>query len=340
MNDSLLPVGKLPPALLGQLLSQAPADDPAIVLGPGPGIDCAVVDLGTTYLVFKSDPITFASEEIGWYLVQINANDIATTGARPRWLLITALLPEGRTTYMQVESMAQEIFSACQAVQVSVIGGHTEITAGLDRPIIVGTMIGEVEPGRLVSPMGAQPSDNILLTKGVPIEATAILAREFPEKLRAFLSDEELQAAGNFLHHPGISVLEDARVAIGAGKVTAMHDPTEGGLAAALWELAEACGRTLVIDRSLVPVPPVSLKICQALKLDPLSAISSGALLLTVAPSDAHPIALALQAEGIDCTNIGQVEEGPAAVQTTGPSAGRETLPRPERDEIARLYEE
>ncbi|MGW8319800.1 MAG: AIR synthase family protein [Candidatus Promineifilaceae bacterium] len=339
MNDSVLPVGKLPPALLAQLLSQAPTDDPRIVLGPGPGIDCAVIDLGTTYLVLKSDPITFASDEIGWYLVQVNANDIATTGAKPRWLLITALLPEGRTTYRKVESMAEEIFNACQAIGVSVIGGHTEITAGLNRPLIVGTMIGEVEPDRLVSPTAARPGDKILLTKGVPIEATAILAREFPEKLRAFLSDEELQAAGNFLHHPGISVLEDARVAIGAGKVTAMHDPTEGGLAAALWELAEACGRTLVIDRSLIPVPPVSLKICQALKLDPFAAISSGALLLTVAPSDAHSIALALQAEGIDCTNIGQVQEGPAVVQTATPGAGHERLPRPERDEITRLYE-
>lgn len=337
MRD-LLSVGKLPVDLLNRLLSKVPLQDPRVLLGPGVGLDCAVVDLGVTLLVFKSDPITFASDEIGWYLVQVNANDIATTGAQPRWLLVTLLLPEGETTAELVEQISAQIHSACQKIGVSVIGGHTEITYGLERPIVVGTLIGEVARQNLVTPQGAAPGDRILLTKGVPIEATAILAREFPSRLAGALSAAERKQAANFLYDPGISVLRDAQIATQAGQVTAMHDPTEGGLAAALWELAQACGHSLVVDPAAVPVPPLSARICQALNLDPLAAIASGALLLTAPVEDAVDIQRALEDEGIACAEIGAVEAGAAAVwQET--KTGRQSWPRPERDEIAKMYE-
>ncbi len=150
-------------------------------------------------------------------------------------------------------------------------GGHTEITAGLERPILVGTLIGEVERERLITPRGASPGDRILLTKGVPIEATAILAREFPERLNGVLNPDELQQARDFLHDPGISVLREARLAVQAGRVTAMHDPTEGGVACALWELAEASDRSLVVDPATIPVPALAARVCQAFGLDPLA---------------------------------------------------------------------
>ena len=335
--DRILPVGKLPVELLARFLDQVPIQDPRVVVGPGIGLDCAVVDMGDTFLVIKSDPITFAGDQIGWYLVQVNANDIATTGARPRWLLVTLLLPEGQTTAELVEQISRQINSACQEIGVWVIGGHTEITHGLARPIVVGTMIGEVAPDSLVTPRGASPGDRLLLTKGVPIEATAILAREFPDRLAPALSPAELEEAGNFLYNPGISVLRDARVAMQAGRVTAMHDPTEGGLAAALWELAQACGHSLVVDPAAVPVPPLSARICQALDLDPLAAIASGALLLAAPAEDAPKIRRTLEAEGIVCAEIGAVEAGPATVRQITAS-GRQPWPHPARDEIARVY--
>ena len=337
--QNLLPVGKLPVNLLAMLLKQAPVQDPRVILGPGVGLDCAVVDVGDMLLVFKSDPITFAGDEIGWYLVQVNANDIATTGARPRWLLVTLLLPEGQTTAELVERISAQIHGACRQIGVSVIGGHTEITHGLERPLVVGTMIGEVGHDQLVTPQGAAPGDRILLTKGVPIEATAILAREFPERLEQVLGPAEVEQAAGFLYDPGISVLRDAQVATQAGQVTAMHDPTEGGLAAALWELAQACGHSLVVDPAAVPVPPLSARICHALKLDPLAAIASGALLLTAPAQDARHIRRALEADGIACAEIGAVEAGPATAWQKI-ATGRQPLPHPARDEIARLFEE
>jgi hydrogenase maturation factor len=173
----------------------------------------------------------------------------------------------------------------------------------------------------------------------VPIEATAILAREFPDRLRHHLNETALAQAAGFLYDPGISVLRDAQIATRAGRVTAMHDPTEGGLAAALWELAEASGRALVVDSTAVPIPLLAARICRALNLNPLAAMASGALLLTTPAADVAAICGALAAEGIHCADIGVVEPGPPAVwQVT--AGGRQPSPRPPRDEIARVYEE
>jgi hydrogenase maturation factor len=313
-------------------------DDPRVLVGPGIGLDCAVVDAGDKLLVFKSDPITFATEEIGWYLVHVNANDIATAGAQPRWLLLTALLPATSTTSELVESISQQVFAACREISVTVIGGHTEVTHGLDRPILIGTLVGEVDRERLVTPRGARPGDRMLLTKGVPIEAVALLAREFPQRLAGALSGAEMDEARRFLRQPGISVLPDAQTALAAGCVTAMHDPTEGGLAMALWELAEASGRTLVVDPAAVPVPPLAARICSLMALDPLAALSSGALLLTAPSEETQRIRSALERAGIRCAEIGWVEEGRACVYRKT-EKGREVWMRPARDEIARAYD-
>jgi hydrogenase expression/formation protein HypE len=333
-----LPVGKLPAELLQGLLQRAPLSDERVLLGPQPGVDCAVLDLGDRLLVIKSDPITFATESIGWYLVQVNSNDIAAMGATPRWLLVTMLLPEDKTSPELVLEIGEQIYAACRAMDISVIGGHTEITHGVERPILAGTLIGEVAPEKLVTPQGMQPGDHILLTKGVPIEGTALLAGEFPERLRDILTEAELAKARDYLTQPGISVLRDAQIATGAGQVTAMHDPTEGGLAAALWELAVAGDKTLLVDVTAVPVPSLAARICAAFDLDPLATIASGALLLTAAPNDVPAIITALAEAGIPCATIGRVAAGPPQVrQQTTPS---QLLPRPKRDEIARIYEQ
>ena len=333
--DDPLPVGKLPFDLMASLLAHAPCEDPRVVVGPGPGLDCAVVDAGgERLLVLKADPITFVADDLGEYLVRINTNDIATTGAEPRWLLLTLLLPEGATTRERAEAITEQVYAACRAAGIAVIGGHTEVTHGLDRPIAVGALVGEVAREALVVPSGASPGDRILLTKGVPIEGTAILAAEFGERLAGTLSAEELTRAREFLTDPGLDVLRDARIARGAGPVSAMHDPTEGGLAAALWELAEASGRALAVAPEEVPVPDLSARLCRALGLDPLATIASGALLLTCPAQAAEGVRRTLADAGIPCAEIGEVRAGPAGVHRRDGS----TLPRPERDEIARMY--
>lgn len=332
-----IPLGKLPPDLLARLLASAPLFDDRLLLGPGIGLDCAILSLDHSCLVFKSEPITFATDQIGWYAVQVASNDIVTTAAQPRWMLATLLLPEGKTTTALVESIFDQLANACREQRISLIGGHTEVTYNLDRPILNVTLIGEVARDQLITPQGARPGDAILITKGVPIEAAAIAARELPHRLASSLSPAEIARAADMIYTPGISIARDAALARSVGKVTAMHDPTEGGLATALWELAEACGHTLEVNLADVIIPPLAARICAALRIDPLASISSGALLFTAAFEDAPQISRALTTEGIPCAVIGRVKAGPARVVTL---PRHQVLPRPDRDEIARLLEE
>jgi len=334
------PIGKLPPDLLKKIFTQSPIHDERVLVGPGVGMDCAVINMGTpNLLVVKSDPITFASDEIGWYAVQVAANDIITTGALPRWYSATLLLPENKTDEALVLGITQQIASACSKLHISVVGGHSEVTHGLDRPIIMGTLIGEVPKSQLITPRGARPGHSILLTKGVPIEATALLAREFPNALFPYIGGTALKQAADYLHRPGISVVQDARLAMRAGRVTAMHDPTEGGLAGALWELAEASGTNLLIDTQSILIPALSQRICSIFELAPLATLASGALLLTTYPEDADAIKRTLRAAGIACNEIGRVEEGPGEVWCIDCGV-KGLLPRPERDEISKVYEQ
>lgn len=335
--NSVLPVGKIPHELLESIIQSAPTQGPRVLLGPGVGLDSAVLEFGETCLVIKTEPITFASDNIGWYAVQITANDIATTGAIPSWAMFSVLLPEGSTTEESLTAITDQLSNACRAAGISVVGGHTEITHGLDRPIIVTTLLGEVSRDKLVTPAQAQPGDALLLTKGVPIEAVALLAREFPHVLQQHLTKDELLTAQNYLYDPGISVLKDAQTALHAGKVTAMHDPTEGGIATALWELAQASQKTLLVDPNRIPIAPLSAKICNIFGLDPLGTIASGSLLLAVDPTSKNAVLSAFKEEGIEAAEIGAVMAGAPVVLTTGGKSDR--LARFDRDEIGRVYE-
>jgi hydrogenase expression/formation protein HypE len=330
-------LGKLPAEHLAWLLARHAPSDPRVVLGPGVGRDATVISFGDRYLVAKTDPITFASDEIGWYAVHVNANDVACVGATVRWFLATLLLPEARTDEALVDTIFDQIASACHELGMELVGGHTEITHGLDRPIVVGCMLGEVIPERLVRPDGARQGDALLLTKGIAVEGTAIIAREKGGELTG-LDESFLERCRGFLYDPGISVVRDAAVATVTGAVHAMHDPTEGGLATGLWELAEAAGVGLAVDEAAIPILPETRTLCERLGLDPLGLIGSGALLLAVAPGDAATILAALGEAGIVAARIGRVVERKRGIvlRSTG---GERPLPHFERDEIARLFE-
>src|SRR5258705_10128181 len=250
-----LPVGKLPPQLPQPLLNAHAPADPRVVVGPRVGEAPAVLDLGGGYVAATADPVTFATDELGWYALHVNANDLAVRGARPLWFLATVLLPDGGTTEVGVERLFTELREACSELGVALVGGHTEVTAGLPRPIVSGCMLGEVEKDRLVTTGGARPGDALLLTKGVPLEGAAIIARErAAEAERRGVSPDVLKRARDFLRDPGISVGPEARAARGAPPVHAMPDPTEGGVATACWELAQAADVGLRMDRERIPV--------------------------------------------------------------------------------------
>jgi hydrogenase maturation factor len=331
-----LPIGKLPHELLSTMLNRYALPDPRLTLGPGIGLDCAVIEFGDRFLIAKSDPITFTAEDIGWYAVHINANDVATTGAHPSWFLATLLLPEESTDEILVDGIFSQIHQACTSIGAILVGGHTEISAGLDRAIVVGTMLGEISKSKLITPQGAKPGHRILLTKGVPIEATSILASEFAAHLSE-IPTEVLTRAKKFIREPGISVVREAIAASEIEGVSAMHDPTEGGLAAGLWELAQAAEVGLVIDREKIHVPVEASMLCQAMAIDPLEAIASGALLICVKPDRLEPVCNAIKQAGISVVEIGQVVDGDSVTVRSGDD--EQPLRYPSRDAIARLFE-
>ena len=334
-----LPVGKLPPRLLEKLLESCTARATSgVVLGPRYGEDAAVIETRGKYLVAKTDPITFTADRIVWYAVNINANDLATMGARPRWFLATFLFPEGRTTDALVEKIFSETLRACRSLGVTLCGGHTEITFGLDRPIVVGQMLGEVDPDKLVRKERQRPGDLIILTKGAAIEGTTILAREKADELRGKISAKQLRSARRLLSRPGLSVVRDAQVALANGEVHAMHDPTEGGVITGLVELARAGRVGLRAWKDKIPIIPETRLLARVLDFDPLGLLASGALLIVAERKSAPSMVNALRRERIAARVIGEVcrpEEGITIVED-----GR-TRPRPleglERDEIARL---
>ncbi|MGQ9584688.1 MAG: AIR synthase family protein [Anaerolineae bacterium] len=325
--------------LLASLLARYAHTNARVIVGAEVGEDAAAIDMGDRYLVVKTDPITFVTDQIGWYVVNVNANDIATRGATPRWFLCTLLLPEGETRTEMVEEIFRQISEACESLDIALCGGHTEITYGLNRPVAVGVMLGEVEKGNLVSTRDIRPGDSIILTKGIAVEGTAILAREKASELLVHFDEPFLERCRSFLRHPGISVLKDAQVATATARVHAMHDPTEGGLAAALWELAAAGKVGLRIQRRAIEILPETQALCARLGLNPLGLIASGALLIAVAPADGHRVLDALAAAGIQASMIGTATGNPKELILIGPDGEEESLPEFPRDELARLFD-
>ena len=334
-----LPVGKLPVEHLRSLLGHLPRHDSRLLIGPQIGEDAAVIDAGDRYLVVSTDPITFATDHIGRYVVHVNANDVAVLGARPLWFFVVLLLPEGGTTPELVDTIMTDVQITCEEVGVTLGGGHTEITQGLDRPILVGQMLGEVAPTRLVRKNRVAIGDHILLTRGVAIEGTAILARERSERLHGQVDADLLARAARFLIEPGISVVSAALAAANVGEVVhAMHDPTEGGLATGLFELVTPAGLGLSVIREQISVFPETAAICAALALDPLKLIASGALLIAVAPDGTDAVLKAIRATSVPVAAIGEVRPSDDGL-TIVTRGSAEPLAPADRDEIARAFE-
>lgn len=299
-----LSIGKLDPELLKQVVFGClGSPDPRVIVGPKIGEDAAVINFKDRALVVHSDPITGAIENIGWLAVNICANDIATRGVRPLWILVVMLLPQNVSS-TQLKQITSQIDEAAKELGIAVIGGHSEFTLGIKRPILVATAIGEAEKGRFVSSSGAKVGDRILVTKGAAIEGTAILSTELAELLETKVDRAVLRRARKFVRM--ISVVEDALTATEVGGVHAMHDATEGGIAGGLQEIAWASNIGVVAHEEKIPIYEETRAVCNALNIDPLKTISSGALIISAHPEKAEEIVAALKKKGIQASVIGK----------------------------------
>jgi hydrogenase maturation factor len=304
MTDGL--EGKIPHALLRHLLSRVTKPGREVLVGPQVGEDAFAVGSGRTVVVASTDPVTFTSEHIGYYAVNVNANDVATMGARPRWFMATVLLPPG-VGRRKLAHLFGEVDKACVDLGIRLCGGHTEITSAVTRPVVIGAMIGTVSRRKLIRPGRTRAGDQILFTKRLALEGTSIIAREKRRDVERVLGARGAARARRLLFNPGISVVKEAVCAVETAPVHAMHDPTEGGFIWGIRELSLASGAGAEVDLDSVPVYGETERICEHFKIEPLGLIASGSLLIVVSARHAARVTKAIGRLGIECSRIGRM---------------------------------
>jgi len=330
--------GKLPTAILVRnVFRYRGIRDPSVILGSAIGEDAALVSVGKNVLVLTTDPVTGTTSDIGWLAVQVNANDVACRGATPRWFLCDLLLPE-KSNATLVDTIMRSVDRAAKSIGVAVVGGHTEVTPGLKRPIVVGYMVGVVSKRGFVTSHGARPGNHVIMTKTVGIEGTAVLAADFPHRLQPKVGVAVLNRAQKL--RGLISVVDDASVALQAGGVTAMHDPTEGGLLQGVWELGEASKVGVTIDESRIRILPETRQMCSAVRIDPLRLMSSGCLLITADKRKSNGILRTLKEHGIPAAVIGTVTQRSRGRRLVTVDGGVKEIRPSERDELYRVIEQ
>ena len=299
-------VGKLPESVLKRsVFKQLHTKREEVLLGAGVGEDCAAMKLDSDEIfVISTDPITGTAKDIGDLAVQITVNDLASAGAEPIGVMLIMLLPEDATEEELKHVMAQ-VESACEKNRIQVMGGHTEVTRVVSQIVLSVTGVGKAKEDRLISTADVLPDMDILVTKWVGIEGTAILAKEKERELSARYTKPFLEAAKGLDRY--LSVLPEAATAVKSG-VAAMHDVTEGGIFGALWEMAEASGVGLEIDLKKIPLKQETVEICEYFGISPYELISSGSMLM--AAKDGNRLVMELQKEGIPAVIIGKATAG------------------------------
>ncbi len=333
---SKLPIGKVDPDVLKKLLLDHTRQSDRVIIGAGIGEDAAVIDMGRRYLVAKTDPITHVTGELGHYAVNINANDIAAMGGKPLWFLATVLMPEG-TRHEDLERVFSQLSESCEALGIIYCGGHTEITNSVRNPVVIGQMLGEAAPEHLKPSSGAKEGDDLVMTKCAAIEATAIMAMERREILVDEFGEDLVRRAAAYLRDPGLSVLKEAGIAASFKEVHALHDPTEGGIATGVFEIAVAAGLGAEMEDHLIPLTDETLSLCDFFGIDPLGTFASGSLLIAVAPSATREVIARLKAEGIPAARIGSLvprDRGMVLLK------GGEAIPLPvyHQDELSKIF--
>jgi len=333
---SQLKEGKVSPFVLQKFFSSLP-EDRSVIVGPGIGKDAAVVSIEENLIAIKTDPITFTSENLGWYVVNINANDIACMGAEPCWFLVNLILPPGEKKQF-LQTFFDQLSQSCKELGISLVGGHTEVTPAVKRPIAVGCMVGKLKVGKVVTNSDARVGDVVLLTKGVAIEGTHVIYQEKKEDLKNKIPLEDIKKIENFLKDPGISIVKEAKIALKNFRVHCLHDPTEGGLIAGVWEIAKASKVGIIVEEKKVPILRETKIICERFNIDPLALLASGALLIVTEEKESEKLISLYKKEKIRCEKIGKVlpeKEGVIIVRRGG---RKENILEPPEDELTKLF--
>lgn len=309
-------VGKLSPARTAQLLAGSfGAESKRLIVGPGPGLDAAVLDMGDgRVMAVAEDPIFPAPglplEIMGQFTVHIGASDVAVTGVKPEFMTYTLLLPP-TCLESDARTIVEAIGGTAEDLGISVVGGHTGWYGAVTIPTVGGvTVWGYAPADRWASPGGARDGDVILMTKGPSIEAAALLAVLYRDKLAARMDSSTLDKL--CARTDEITVVRDALIAFETGAVHAMHDATEGGVLGGLYEMSLASGMKISADLDSVDVPEDIARLSEALDFDPWAAISEGTLLAAVESDRVDDVMNAWSAAGIPAFRLGRFDASEA----------------------------
>ncbi len=324
-------VGKLDSELLKRIVfNNIKFHRDEVMVRPGIGEDCAVIDYGEYACIISTDPITGASNEVGKLAVHITCNDIASNGVEPLGIMMTILAPEG-TTEKEIEDIMKQAGHEAEKLNVEIIGGHTEITKAVNRIVISSTAIGKQLKENVVKSSGGQIGDMIIMSKTAGLEGTGIIAYDLEEKLLSTFSREIIEKAQQMVEN--ISVVKEGVI---GGKIgtSSMHDVTEGGILGAVWEVCEATGLGCNIYREKIPIAEETEKICSYFSIDPLKLISSGSMLMTIRKEKSQELLEELRKSGIDGSIIGEVTKKGRYIIEKGIKG--EIVP-PESDELYKV---
>ena len=329
---SKLEIGKVPVDLLNKLVLDPINNNinkrEDIVIRPSTGEDCSAVDPGGEICVLSTDPITAAGSNAGYLVVHINCNDAASAGAEPIGILLTILLPAG-SSEEDLKEIIDGAYKAARELGIEILGGHTEVTEAVNKPVVNGTVVAKTKGRKFISSGGAKSGQHIIMTKWAAIEGTSIIAGDYEDKLKTILSEDIINEAKSLSSK--ISVVKEGIIASEYG-ATATHDATEGGILGAVWEVAECSKVGVEIYADEIPVLECTKEICKAAKIDYLRLISSGTLIMTA--FDGEKLVDKLKSEGINAAVIGRVTDSGRYVTFNG--IRKELMPQ-EKDEIYRV---
>lgn len=330
----MLKIGKLDSNILQKIvIDRIKYKRPEVKVRAGIGEDCAVIDFGAYDCVVSTDPITASVKDIGRLSIHISCNDIASNGIEPLGITLAVMLPVG-TTEEDVEMIMAQAGLAAEEAGVEIIGGHTEVTAAVNQPVIVSTAFGRGLCGTSQSAGDMEPGDWILMTKTAGLEGTGIIAGDFEEELTQVLTAEEREHAREMLSR--VSVVKEG---IAAGKIgtSGMHDVTEGGILGAIWEMCHIANLGAEVLETEIPVDPVTLKLAAHYGIDHLRLISSGCMLIMAQEDKAEAIMKAVREAGIAISCIGQVTEKAEGLHMVTKDRRRIEILPPGADELYKV---
>lgn len=324
-------IGKLPEnVLIRSVLKQVKHRREEVLIGPAVGQDCAsMVIAEDEALVMSSDPITGTVKDLGSHSIHITANDLAAAGAEPVGIMLTIMVPD-TVDEAQIRTIVQDAEKACCELNMEVMGGHTEITNVVRQPLVCVTGVGKIKKSRLTAVTQIKPEQDIVITKWIGLEATAILAKEKEEELRNRFPACIVDTAKEF--DTLLSVVPESRIAVAHG-VTAMHDITEGGVFGALWEMVNGAGLGLEADLMKIPIRQETVEICEYFGVNPYQIMSSGSMM--IATDEGYELVRKLEKAGIHAAVVGRTNSGNDRILRNGEEV--RYLDKPQPDELYKV---